>query len=60
MSEDFKKEEVIKLAEKLFVQRAGERTIISDSQILNEAKKAIKQAMIFRKAEREIFGEEKE
>ena len=54
MSEDFKREDVVDLAEKIFVKRiylGGQ----SDNDIEKQAKEAFKSAMMFRKIEKEIF-----
>jgi len=58
MSEDFKKEEVIELAERIYINRIRMNNVVNEHYTENDAKKAIQEAMIFRKIEKEIFGEE--
>ena len=55
MSDDFEKDEVIELAEKIFALRVDIEQ--ADRFIEAQAKKSIKAAMLFRKVEKEIFEE---
>ena len=60
MSDNFEREEVIELAERIFLILSSWRSNITDENTEQDAKKAIRQAMIFRKVEREIFEENKD
>jgi len=56
MDDDFEPEDVIDLAEKIFIRHVKIKA--SDTIITEEAHMAIKAAMIFRQAQLEIFKEE--
>jgi hypothetical protein len=58
MSEDFLREEISELAARIYINRIRMNNGVNERHTENDAKKAFKEAMIFRKVEREIFKEE--
>jgi len=59
MSDDFKREDVIWLAERIYINRIRMNGVVNEQYTESDAKKAFQEAMIFRKVEREIFKEKK-
>jgi hypothetical protein len=55
MSDDFKKEEVVELAERIYINRIRNNNIVNEEYTKNDAKMAFQEAMIFRTTEKEIF-----
>ena len=59
MCTDFKKEEVVDLAERIYINRIRMNNVVNEHYTENDAKMAFQEAMIFRKIEKEIFKEKK-
>lgn len=57
MSDNFEREEVIDLAERIYINRIRMNNVVHEQHTESDAKKAIKEAMIFRKVECKIFKE---